>query len=165
MSKISICPFCNIKLNELILEHIKSADHQEALRLAEIEPSEDPVLKVMEKLEGSEEQLHTPAVPEPPKEKFKVKLDSSSLSIDVSNPSSTIDTDKIKGVLVNCARCNQILTIPVPKAKILNSELPVVAISYIHKNKEGKDQHSITLYLDRDFDIRRQRYSDVIIGD
>ena len=165
MSEISICPFCNIKLKELILEHIRSADHKEALRLANIESDNDPVLKVLERLEEPDKDLHTPEVPEPPKEKFRIKLDSSSMSIDVGNSPNNIDTEETKGVLVNCARCNQILTIPIPKKKILNSELPVVAISFVHKNKEGLDQHSITIYLDHDFDIRRQRYSDVIISE
>ncbi len=160
-----ICPFCNLQFKDLIIEHVNSPDHKEALRLANIDSSEDPVMKVLNKLDESEHDLHTPVVPEPPKDKFRVKLESSSLSIDVSNPINTIDTKDTRGVLVNCARCNQILTILIPKEKILNSKLPVVAISYIHRNKEGKDQHSITIYLDHDFDIRRQRYSDVIIAD
>ena len=165
MSEISICPFCKLKLKDLILEHVNSTDHKEALRLADIDESNDPVLKVLEKLEESDEDLHTPVVPEPPKEKFRVKLDASALTIDTTNSSTEIDTESTKGVLVNCARCNQILTIPIPRSNILKSELPVVAISYIHNNKEGTDQHCLTIYLDRDFDIRRQRYSDVIFAE
>ena len=47
---------------------------------------------------------------------------------------------------------------------MIESELPIVPISFVHKNLETKDQHCITIHLDHDFDIRRQRLSDVVLS-
>jgi len=58
-----------------------------------------------------------------------------------------------------------VIPVPVPKKIILKSELPVVPFSFVHKNPNQKDQHCITLHLDHDFDIRRQRLSDVVISE
>ena len=52
----------------------------------------------------------------------------------------------------------------IPKKIIIDSELPIIPISYVHKNKQKEDQHCITIYIDHDFDIRRQRISDVILS-
>ncbi len=158
-----VCPFCDKTLEALLYDHAHSTGHTEALKRAGIDPSDDPVLKVLKKLEGTEEdELFTPPIPEPSKDQQKLKLDSSSMSINAMDNLENIDTDETKGVFANCARCDTIITVPVPRHLILNSKLPVVAVSYIHKNKELTDQHSITIYLDHDFDIRRQRYSDVV---
>ena len=75
-----------------------------------------------------------------------------------------MESDNVNVVLVNCQRCQEVIPIPVPKGMVLDSDLPVVAVSYVHTNKEGNDQHCLTLYLDHDFDIRRQRISEVIIS-
>ena len=50
------------------------------------------------------------------------------------------------------------------KNVVLNSELPIVPISYVHKNLANQDLHCITIHVDHDFDIRRQRISEVIIA-
>ena len=70
----------------------------------------------------------------------------------------------MKVVLVNCDRCKAVIPIPVPKKVVSESELPIVPVSYVHKNLDKKDQHCITIHLDHDFDIRRQRLSDVVIS-
>jgi hypothetical protein len=75
-----------------------------------------------------------------------------------------LESEKVKVVLVNCERCKEIIPVPIPKNFVLKSELPVVPISYVHKNSKKKDQHCITLHLDHDFDIRRQRISDVVFS-
>ena len=75
-----------------------------------------------------------------------------------------LESAKNKVVLVNCERCKEIIAVPIPKNFVLKSELPVVPISYVHKNSKKKDLHCITLHLDHDFDIRRQRISDVVFS-
>ncbi|NVM36062.1 MAG: hypothetical protein HWN81_10735 [Candidatus Lokiarchaeota archaeon] len=109
-------------------------------------------------------ELDIPIVPEAPKQKVKISLDTSNLSTDVLERMKKYESSNVKVVLVNCERCNAIIPVPVLKKSILNSELPVVPISYVHKNLEKKDQHCLTIYLDHDFDIRRQRISDVVIS-
>lgn len=108
--------------------------------------------------------LDIPEVPESPKKKEKLSLDTSKLSPDVLERMKKYKSSDIKVVLVNCDRCNAVIPIPIPKKAVLDSELPVVPISYVHKNLENKDQHCLTVHLDHDFDIRRQRLSDVVIA-
>jgi hypothetical protein len=109
-------------------------------------------------------ELDIPVVPEAPKKKEKLMLDTSALSSDVLERMKKIESPDIKVVLVNCERCKAVIPIPIPKKAVLESELPVVPISYVHKNLEKKDQHCLTIHLDHDFDIRRQRLSDVVIS-
>ncbi|MHA2008680.1 MAG: hypothetical protein ACXABO_11425 [Promethearchaeota archaeon] len=109
-------------------------------------------------------ELNIPSVPEPPKKKDKITVDSPELSKDVLRRIKKIDSPNIKVVLVNCERCGAVIPIPVPKGVVINSELPIVPISYVHTNLQKNDQHCITLHLDHDFDIRRQRLSDVVIS-
>jgi hypothetical protein len=108
--------------------------------------------------------FNVPLIPEPPKIMNKITIDSPGLSINLLNRIKKIEREGSKIVLVNCERCNEVILVPIPQDMVLKSDLPVVPLSYIHKNKEGKDQHCITLYLDHDFDIRRQRISDVIFS-
>jgi hypothetical protein len=108
--------------------------------------------------------LNIPAVPEAPKKKDMLNLDNSKLSTDVLERMKKYESPDIKVVLVNCERCNAVIPIPIPKKSVLDSKLPVVPISYVHKNLNNKDQHCITIHLDHDFDIRRQRLSDVVIA-
>ena len=109
-------------------------------------------------------KLDIPSVPEPPKKKKKISLDSPDLSQDVLKRIKKVKSPDMKVVLVNCERCGAIIPIPVPKEIVINSELPIVPISYVHTNLQKKDQHCITIHLDHDFDIRRQRLSDVVIS-
>lgn len=108
--------------------------------------------------------LDIPVVPEAPKQKHKITLDNSDLSSDVLERIKKYEAPDVKVVLVNCERCKAIIPVPIPKKAILESELPVVPISYVHKNLQKKDQHCLTIHLDHDFDIRRQRISDVVIS-
>ncbi|MFX0006676.1 MAG: hypothetical protein ACFFA7_15770 [Promethearchaeota archaeon] len=109
--------------------------------------------------------LDIPIVPEAPKKKKKLTLDTSKLSNDVLERMKKFESVDIKVVLVNCERCEAVIPVPVPKKAVLDSDLPVVPISYVHKNLRNKDQHCLTIHLDHDFDIRRQRLSDVVIAD
>jgi hypothetical protein len=109
-------------------------------------------------------ELDIPVVPEAPKRKEKLSLDTSKLSNDVLERMKKFESPNIKVVLVNCERCEAVIPVPVPKKAVLDSELPVVPISYVHKNLQNKDQHCLTIHLDHDFDIRRQRLSDVVIS-
>ncbi len=108
--------------------------------------------------------LDIPSVPEPPKKKDKISINSPDLTPDVLKRIKKIESPDMKVVLVNCDRCKAVIPIPVPKKVVSESELPIVPVSYVHKNLEKKDQHCITIHLDHDFDIRRQRLSDVVIS-
>ena len=108
--------------------------------------------------------LDIPSVPEPPKKKDKISINSPDLTPDVLKRIKKIESPDMKVVLVNCDRCKAIIPIPVPKKVVSESELPIVPVSYVHKNLDKKDQHCITIHLDHDFDIRRQRLSDVVIS-
>jgi len=109
-------------------------------------------------------ELDIPELPEAPKKKEKITLKSPGISPEIIDGMKTMKSKEIEVVLVNCERCGNIIPVPIPKKVVLNSELPVVPISYVHKNKENKDQHCITIHIDHDFDIRRQRISDVILS-
>jgi hypothetical protein len=110
------------------------------------------------------EDLGIPSVPEPPKKKDKLTIDSPDLAPDVLERIKKVESPNMKVVLVNCERCKAVIPIPVPKKVVIESRIPIVPISYIHKNLEHQDQHCITIHLDHDFDIRRQRLSDVVIA-
>jgi len=109
-------------------------------------------------------ELDIPSVPESPKRKDKITINSPGLSADLVTQMKKLESKKVKVVLVNCERCKEIIAVPIPKNFVLKSELPVVPISYIHKNSQKKDQHCLTLHLDHDFDIRRQRISNVVFS-
>jgi hypothetical protein len=109
-------------------------------------------------------ELGIPLVPESPKKKNKLTINSPGLSADLLQKLKRLESDNIKVVLVNCERCREIIPVPIPKNYVIKSDLPVVPISYVHSNSHMKDQHCITLHLDHDFDIRRQRISDVVFS-
>ena len=117
-----------------------------------------PKSKSIEKFE-----LDVPPVPEAPKKKEKLTANSPGLSTDLLEKMKKLKSKDNKVVLVNCERCAGVIPVPIPKKIILKSKLPIVPVSFIHKNPMGKDQHCITVHLDHDFDIRRQRISDVVI--
>ena len=178
------CPVCNSELKVINSQHIESKKHRKALKDANISEEEDPALEFLnlsqeeceELIEGEEEKMTensrdnqvmemlAPEVPEPPKPEKKLSLENSDLSISVMDEIKDIDSESTNVVLVNCERCGKVIPVPIKKNLIYQSELPVVPISYIHYNSDGKDLHSLTVYLDHDFDIRRQRYSDVIFS-
>lgn len=109
-------------------------------------------------------ELDIPKIPEASKEK-KISVNSKALSIDLLKDIENYKDSETKVVLVNCRRCNDVIAVPILRKVVSNSKLPVVPISYIHKNKKNEDKHCITLYLDHDFDIRRERISDIIISE
>ncbi len=109
-------------------------------------------------------EMDIPLVPEAPKKKEKLTVNSPGLSTDLLIKMKKLGSEQIKVVLVNCERCNEIIPVPIPKNFISKSKLPVVPISYVHNNPQNKDQHCITLHVDHDFDIRRQRISDVVFS-
>ena len=116
------------------------------------------------KIKDDKQLLDIPLVPESPKKKDKITVNSPGLSSDLVTRMKKLESEEVKVVLVNCERCKEIIPVPIPKNFILKSELPIVPLSYIHKNSKKKDQHCITLHLDHDFDIRRQRISDVVFS-
>lgn len=109
-------------------------------------------------------ELDIPPIPEIPKKKDKLTVNSPGLSTDLLEKIKKLKSKDNEVVLVNCERCKTVIPVPIPRTVILNSELPIVPISYVHKNSMGKDIHCITVHLDHDFDIRRQRISDVVIS-
>jgi len=113
---------------------------------------------------GEDVELGIPLIPESPKRKNKLTINSPGLSVDLLHKLKRLESDNIKVVLVNCERCKEIIPVPIPKIYIIKSDLPIVPISYVHTNSLRKDQHCITLHLDHDFDIRRQRISDVVFS-
>jgi len=113
---------------------------------------------------GEDVELGIPLIPESPKRKNKLTINSPGLSVDLLQKLKRLESDNIKVVLVNCERCKEIIPVPIPKIYIIKSDLPIVPISYVHTNSLRKDQHCITLHLDHDFDIRRQRISDVVFS-
>ncbi|MFX1493301.1 MAG: hypothetical protein ACFFBZ_03385 [Promethearchaeota archaeon] len=113
---------------------------------------------------NKEFELDAPPVPEAPKKKEKLTANSPGLSTDLLEKMKKLKSKGNKVVLVNCERCAGIIPVPIPRKIIIKSELPVVPVSFIHKNLLGKDLHCITIHLDHDFDIRRQRISDVVIS-
>ena len=132
-------------------EKVKSSSKKETETKAEYLTKEDLKLDI-------------PVVPEAPKKSKKITMDTNNLSADVLKRIKKIESPNVKVVLVNCERCKAIIPVPIPKKAILDSELPVVPISYVHKNLQKEDQHCLTIHLDHDFDIRRQRISDVVIS-
>ena len=111
------------------------------------------------------DDFNIPEIPEPPKKTNKLTYNSPGLSAQILRAFKTLENKITKVVLVNCERCKEIIAVPIPRDFIATSKIPVVPVSYVHKNPKGKDMHCITLYLDSDFDIRRQRISDVVISD
>ncbi|MFW9823351.1 MAG: hypothetical protein ACFFE4_10470 [Candidatus Thorarchaeota archaeon] len=149
----------------------KSIESKQKDRL-KMNGTDKDIEKLKQKLESiqssfsSEEhkELGIPIVPEPPKREDKLTKDSPDLSPDVLKRMKKVESPDTKVVLVNCERCNAVIPIPIPKKVVLESILPIVPVSYVHKNLEKEDQHCITIHLDHDFDIRRQRLSDVVLS-
>lgn len=115
--------------------------------------------KSLESLKDGKSDLKIPEVPVAPPKQI-IKLDSPEVSPELLKKITKGETKELKYVLVKCDRCNKIIAFPVPKKKVLKSELPVVPISYIHG--KGKERHCLTAHVDHDFDIRRRRVSDVV---
>ena len=115
-----------------------------------------------EYLSEEDMELGIPTIPIAPKKREKISVDSPGLSTDILNKIKEIESKDVEVVLVNCDRCEAVIPVPIPKRAVLESELPVVPISYVHTHDD--DKHCITIHVDHDFDIRRQRISDVILS-
>ena len=115
-----------------------------------------------EYLSDEDMELGIPTIPVAPKKKEKITIDSPGLSTDILDKIKEIESKNVEVVLVNCDRCEKVIPVPIPKKAVLESDLPVVPISYVHTH--DKDQHCITIHVDHDFDIRRQRISDVVLS-
>ena len=135
---------------------------KEIKEISSISTEEKEKKQKMEYLSEGDLELDIPIVPEAPKKSEKLTLDT--MSKDVLERMKKINSKDTKLVLVNCERCKAVIPVPIPKNAVLESKLPVVPISYVHKNLHKEDQHCITIHLDHDFDIRRQRISDVVIS-
>ncbi len=120
--------------------------------------------KVADYSKKEDMELEIPSIPEPPKKEGNLSINSPDLTPDVLARIKKVESPDTRVVLVNCERCKAVIPIPIPKSVVLESELPIVPISFVHKNLKSKDQHCITIHLDHDFDIRRQRLSDVVIS-
>ena len=115
-----------------------------------------------EYLSEEDMELGIPTIPVAPKKREKITVDSPGLSTDILNKIKEVESKDVEVVLVNCDRCETVIPVPIPKKAVLESELSVVPISYVHTHDD--DQHCITIHVDHDFDIRRQRISDVVLS-
>ena len=70
-----------------------------------------------------------------------------------------------RSVLVNCERCNSVISVQIPVDLIINSKEALLPLSYVHKDKNGRGYHCITFFVDQGYSIRRPYTSDVIIQD
>ncbi|HMF32225.1 MAG TPA: hypothetical protein VKK79_12460 [Candidatus Lokiarchaeia archaeon] len=64
---------------------------------------------------------------------------------------------RYNNIFVKCDLCGGNISVPVPKDVVLNSQLPVVPVTYVHGPEEN--HHAILLHLDHDFQVRRRRFS------
>lgn len=142
---------------------VKKPKEQKITKTSEISNKTNSVEKDLEFSSEEYRELSIPALPEAPKKKKKITIDSPGLSTNLLKIIKELESPSVRVVLVNCDRCKEVIPIPVPKDFVLKSELPVVPVSYVHMNNED-DQHCLTIHLDHDFDIRRQRLSDVILS-
>ena len=151
----------NIKETKLTSNSTSSREKNKDRKKTIVQKKKNPNLEIST---GEDVELGIPLIPESPKRKNKLTINSPGLSVDLLQKLKRLESDNIKVVLVNCERCKEIIPVPIPKIYIIKSDLPIVPISYVHTNSLRKDQHCITLHLDHDFDIRRQRISDVVFS-
>ncbi len=69
----------------------------------------------------------------------------------------------IRYVIINCEKCNGNIHVPIPTKIIENSKIPKTPITYIHKEKNNDEPHSVILYLDKDYGDRDTRFADILI--
>jgi len=147
-------------------EEKKLKPHQIEIQIPGLEKPSVPQKKGKTKEKVEDEffdedlDLGIPEVPvAPPKQ--SIKLDAPGVSPELVEKVTKGETKEVKYILVKCDRCEEIIAVPVPKKKVIDSELPVVPISYVHG--KGKKIHVLTIHIDHDFDVRRRRISDVAI--
>ena len=121
---------------------------------------ESQVLKKGDKEYASveEAELDIP-LPPPPKPKQAANVEISDL---VFFDDKYVNNPDYQYILIECEGCGGVIKMPVPKAVVLNSPLPVVPVTYVH----GKtSRHAILAHLDHDFQVRRIRFSHLVEAD
>lgn len=155
------------KLPQIQISGSKKKERITQIEIGPLKPSKRKTTnkkakKGSEYLTSEDAELSVPKIPEAPKKKPKITVKSPGISTEILEEVKKLENSNTEVVLVNCERCKGIIPVPIPKAAVLKSKLPIVPISYVHTEKRKKDKHCLTLFLDKDFDIRRQRISDVI---
>ncbi|MBD3256299.1 MAG: hypothetical protein GF383_14470 [Candidatus Lokiarchaeota archaeon] len=146
----------NIGKSEIKIENLKK------VKKAKIKPKFQK--EKIEYLSEEDQQLDIPVIPEAIKKEKRKPIAPLQLDPSLLKRIEYLNNSNHRIVFVNCERCGTVIPIPVPKINIENSELPVIPISYIHKNLSDEENHCITIYLDKDFNVRRQRISDVVVS-
>ncbi|MHA1731428.1 MAG: hypothetical protein ACTSU5_05770 [Promethearchaeota archaeon] len=101
--------------------------------------------------------LDIPDVP-PPKVLKTPKLATPEISAQFFDTPNLEETEDVKPVLIDCKWCGKNIVVPVKKKLVLDSELPVVPVTFLH----GDPKHALILHLDHDFQVRRRRLSDIL---
>ncbi len=96
-------------------------------------------------------------LPPPPKIKQAANVEISDL---VFFDDKFVNNPDYQYILIECEGCGGVIKMPVPKAVVLTSPLPVVPVTYVH-GKEGS-RHAILAHLDHDFQVRRIRFSHLV---
>ncbi|MEJ2296287.1 MAG: hypothetical protein P8Y23_16180, partial [Candidatus Lokiarchaeota archaeon] len=119
----------------------KKKDSDPLIRVSSKEQKSKKDKKSDEKAIIKVDDFNIPEVPEPPKKEIKLSQDSPGLSAQILKEIKNLENDINKVVLVNCERCKEVIAIPIPRDYIINSKIPVVPVSYVHKNPKGRDLH------------------------
>ncbi len=108
-----------------------------------------------EKLGMKDEKLSIPEAPLPKdqKKKLSVPVLDKKIFTDLK-----INEKTHKPVIVECDRCGGPISVPVPIKLITESDVPVVEFSYSH----GEPPHCLIVQLDKNFNERRRRTTDLI---
>ncbi len=118
---------------------------------------ESKVLKKGDKdyASAEEAELDIP-LPPPPKVKQTANVEVSDL---VFFDDKFVNNPDYQYILIECEGCGGVIKMPVPKAVVLSSPLPVVPVTYVH-GKESR--HAILAHLDHEFQVRRIRFSHLV---
>ncbi len=95
-------------------------------------------------------------LPPPPKIKQTANVEVSDL---VFFDDKFVNNPDYQYILIECEGCGGVIKMPVPKAVVLSSPLPVVPVTYVH-GKESR--HAILAHLDHEFQVRRIRFSHLV---
>ena len=97
-------------------------------------------------------QLKAPPIPKVP----PVPASCDDLS---TKKKKVVDTDSITGekrIFVKCERCDKTFIIDLPKKIVLANPLEVVPVTLLHA-----EDHALTVYLDQNFESRRDYVSEI----
>ena len=104
-------------------------------------------------LETKDDNLSIPDIPM----KKAIKINPKDLKNQTLGEPESQDPD-IKTILIECKLCGHPIKMPVPKILIIESDLPVTEVTYVH----SEPPHAVTAYLDKAFAVRRRRTSFVV---